>query len=471
MPNSFMSLFPQALNALEVAKTPFQTGVNLFEAAIQSYSTGFEYLQEKYRLDCQLIKSLLPLSLPQTNQINGNGNQGIEMCLSEGDNFLSMLRGNTLDGLANFQQKLRAEVEFIELFTEELPDQDWSFETDDHNILLDLPGFRLIDVSLNTKHKIQNYGVVFAPRAGHHSNIAERVALYMRDQGITRMAIAEQKCADDIPLYINGNRHYENFDGQVVQYKSILEHLKDLTGYPPHLVGICQPGPLLMATLILYPGLAKTLGTSGSPMDTEGEKGFLVDFARMAGEDYIDNLIRFFGYTAPEDKAGAGRECYDGRLQVLAFYAMGIEQHIKNMETFRADLHGCNNAGVNRQKTFYQWYNFAHHSPAGFIRDTFKKVFIHNELMRNELIIGGKKIGIKDYPTDVPVWALGGSKDDIAPPLQATGHMEKINSVPTEKKLSLICNGGHMGLFRSSRIFKEYYSQIVDFILSNSDFT
>jgi len=110
-----------------------------------------------------------------------------------------------------------------------------------------------------------------------------------------------------------------------------------------------------------------------------------------------------------------------------------------------------------------------HHAPIGFIRDTYKKIFVKNELIRGTLSIGGKEIGVKDYPGSVPIWALGGKKDDIAPPLQATGHMELIDSVPSRDKLTLICNGGHMGLFRSTRILKEYYHRIVEFILARSD--
>jgi poly(3-hydroxyalkanoate) synthetase len=110
-----------------------------------------------------------------------------------------------------------------------------------------------------------------------------------------------------------------------------------------------------------------------------------------------------------------------------------------------------------------------HHFPAGFIQDTYKKIFVKNELIRGKLSVGNKIIGIKDYPGHVPIWAIGGSQDTIAPPLQATGHMELIDAVPKGDKLNLICNGGHMGLFRSEKILKTYYSKIARFILDRSD--
>ena len=139
-----------------------------------------------------------------------------------------------------YERKRHGEAEFLKLFCEAPPCQCFD---EPGTVLADLPGMRLIDISRDEAHHIKNYTVVFAPRAGHHSNIAERVALYMRDQGLTRMAIVEQKCAQEIPLYVGGERHHEGFDGQVEQYRTILEILKEKTGQPAHLVAVCQPGP------------------------------------------------------------------------------------------------------------------------------------------------------------------------------------------------------------------------------------
>ena len=151
------------------------------------------------------------------------------------------------------------------------------------------------------------------------------------------------------------------------------------------------------------------------------------------------------------------------------FNFLGMDQHFRNLRRLLTDLKQGNKEGAQRQKAFYRWYNYVNHAPVGFIRDTFRKIFVKNELIQGTLSIHGKVIGIKDYPGSVPIWALGGSRDAIAPPLQATGHMDMIDSTPSPDKLSLICNGGHMGLFRSTTILKEYYTQIVEFMLSHSD--
>ena len=92
-----------------------------------------------------------------------------------------------------------------------------------------------------------------------------------------------------------------------------------------------------------------------------------------------------------------------------------------------------------------------------------------NELIRGTLKIDNRTIGINDYPNNVPIWALGGSRDNIAPPLQATGHIDLLHSVSADKKLQLICNAGHMGLFRSQKILEQYYTQIAAFLLKHSD--
>jgi len=466
MPASYMSLFPHVLNSLELTKIPVQAGAALAGMQSRSLSLCFEMAKSAHGLSWRLMGRFLPLILPADR---GACDRLVEIHRQALESFLSLFERNVLEHLDRFHQKRLGELEFLNLFTTDPSLQDWTFEYDTSNVLLDLPSLRLIDISADVKHRIHNYAVVFAPRAGHHSNIAERVALFMRDRGLSRMAIVEQKCAEDIPLYVKGKRHYEGFDSQVKQYKKILEHLKSITGYSPHLIAVCQPGPLLISTLILYPHLGKTFGSAGAPMNTDGERGYLTDFARMVGEDYIEKLIDLLGYTISDEHVGAGRRSYDGRLQVLGFYFLGMDQHARNFRSLLADLRQGNEEAAERQKVFYQWYNYVHHSPLGFIRDTYKRIFVRNELIRDTLRIGGKKISIEDYPGSVPIWAIGGLKDEITPPLQATGHMALINAVPPEDKLKLLCETGHMGLFRSTKVLEEYYHRIVEFIVARSD--
>jgi len=420
MPSTITSLFPQMNNNLEIVKTHLNNEILLTNIMSQ-------YLK------------LWEIFLGPSNFIE------------------------FFDKINKYKQ---AEIDFINIFQEIPKHQEW--EDKYGETILDLPGMRLIDISLTKGPDVHNYGVVFAPRAGHHSNIAERVATYMRDNGLSRMAIVEQKCADEIPMFVDGKRHYEDFEGQVNQYTKVLEKLRELSGgYKSHVIAVCQPGPLAIMTTMLRPDLVKTFGSSGSPMDTDAEKGFLSDFTRMAGSSFIDNMINFFGYTVPKGEPGEGRRCFDGRLQILAFYMLGAEAHIKNFRKFFNDVYEGNEDAVERQKIFYQWYNLAYHSSEDFIKDTFIKIFKNNELMKG-VTIGDKEISIQDYPY-VPIWALGGSKDDIAPPLQATNHINLIQTVPDENKLSIVAPGGHMAIFRSERILNDYYSKIAEFTLKHSD--
>jgi len=468
MPESVMTLFPHVLNSFELMKVPLQAALATNRIQMQSVAAGFAVFKNTHDLALNLTRRYSDLLTPAFQQ---NSDILLKLYQEGAASLPDLFKENFLGQLNHFHQNRAGELKFIRLFTDQYGRQDWSVEYDPAKILIDLPGMRVIDISADVRHRIHNYGVVFAPRAGHHSNIAERVALYMRDKGLTRMAVVEQKCAEDIPLYIDGERHDEGFDGQVTQYRKVLEHLKALTGNPAHLIAVCQPGPLLISTLILNPHLAKTFGSAGAPMNTEGERGFLTDFSRQVGEDYIDRLLAFFGRKISEEHPGAGRETFDGRLQVLGFYFLGIDQHVRNLRGLLTDLKQGNRESAERQITFYQWYNYAHHFPADFVCDTFKKIFIGNELINGTLSIGDNKIGVKDYPASVPIWALGGTKDDIAPPLQATGHMNLIDSVPPEDKLTLICEGGHMGLFRSRKVLDNYYHRIAEFILSHSDKT
>ncbi len=466
MPDNLMNRFPFTLNTLEATKLPLRASTEILDHGIRSLSLGFDLNNNFQQLGFQLAQRWCGLFDCQRSNAYDRFTTFQHQTLK---NFSHVFKYLWLSILKQMHQEKRGELEFIRLFTEPLPNQDWTEVYDHNRTLLDLPSLRVIDISSDIKHSIHNYTVVFAPRAGHHSNIAERVALYLRDRGLSRMAIVEQKCADDIPLYVDQKRHRESFDSQIDQYKQVLAHLKHLSGYPSHLIAVCQPGPLLMSTLILNPHLAKTFGSAGSPMHTEAEKGVLTDFACMMGENYIDELMRFCGHTTPSNCQGHGRQSFDGALQVLGFYYLGMDQHVRNFKQLLQDLKQGSTESAERQMAFYRWYHSVHHFPAGFIQDTYKKIFVKNELIRGTLAIGNKVIGIKDYPGHVPIWALGGSKDKIAPPLQATGHLELINSVSEGDKLNLICGGGHMGLFRSEKILKTFYSKIATFLLERSD--
>jgi polyhydroxyalkanoate depolymerase len=465
MPASFLSSFPHLLNGLETLKYTLQVNSSLAAIGQKSFNLGLDLARSGHATGWQVAENFFPSIGRYADRtcrpLCKAGREG-------GDRLLNWLDETFTGHLDRFQRERNAEIAVLKLFTDKPVEQKWSVAYDQSRILLDLPGLKLIDISLDTNHCIQNYGVVFAPRAGHHSNIAERVALFMREQGLTRMALVEQKCADDIPLQINGRRHYEGFESQVEQYRQVLLHLKGLTGYAPHLIAVCQPGPLLMSTLILNPELGKTFGSAGSPMHTEAERGFLTDFARMMGTAYIDLLMCIGGRRIEGNRPGVGREAYDGSYQVLGFYLLGIKQHYRNLKRLLIDLKQGNHEAAERQASFYRWYNYVHHFPAGFIRDTFKKIFVKNELIRGTLTINGKRVAVRDYPQSVPIWALGGAKDDIAPPRQATGHMDLV-PVPSNQKLSLTCEGGHMGIFRSQRILAEYYARITQFILAHSD--
>jgi len=462
-----MTLFPNVLTSLEAMQLPLQASLAFNQFLMQSLDAATEMQKKTQNLTLGLARRyarLLPAGyLP-------NGDKLLQLYQEGATSLLELGRENLLNHLSRFQQKRSGELEFLKLFTDRYSRQDWSVEYDRSKILLDLPGLRLIDISADVRHRILNYGVVFAPRAGHHSNIAERVALFLRDQGLSRMAVVEQKCAEDIPLYVDGVRHREDFDGQVAQYRQVLELLKQRTGHAPHLIAICQPGPLLLSTLILNPELGRTFGSAGSPMHTEAEKGFLTEFARTAGETYIDRMLGLFGHIIGADAPGAGRLTYDGRLQVLGFYLLAWDQHFRNLKNLLNDMQDGDNESARRQKVFYQWYNTVHHFPAGFIRDTYKKIFVRNALIRGGLQIGGKTAALADYPVRIPIWALGGTADPIVPPLQAVGHLDLMPEMPPQHSLRLLCDAGHTGLFRSRKVLEQQYRQIADFLLTHSDY-
>ena len=218
-----MTLFPNVLNSLDVMKMPLQASLAFNRLQMQSLSASVEMYKSTQDLSLSLVQQyshLFPAGFLQ------NGDKLLKLYQAGAASLLDICKDNFLNHLGRFHQKRSGELEFLKLFTDHNSRQDWKVEYDPSKVLLDLPGLRVIDISADVRHRILNYGVVFAPRAGHHSNIAERVALFLRDCGLSRMVVVEQKCAEDIPLYVNGQRHREDFEGQVDQYRQVLEFLK-----------------------------------------------------------------------------------------------------------------------------------------------------------------------------------------------------------------------------------------------------
>lgn len=467
MPTWIMDRFPNTLTQLEATRLYLDSLLaglrfqrDFAETTFQIFNSNLKYGFDSFRNVWQLFPGF-----PQDSY-----QAQLSLWEQWTQSWFELFQHQTVSSLQTQFDEREADLKFVNCFLKAPSPQGWQLSGGDGRVMLDLPSLRLIDLSeAEEECPIRNYTVVFAPRAGHHSNVAEPTAIFLRSQGLSRIAVVEQKCAEDIPLTVDGHRHSENFDGQIDQYREVLTYLKDLTGVPSHLVAVCQPGPLLMATLIQDPTLGKTFGSAGSPMHTEYEKGFLTEFSRLMGEDYIDRLIDLFPADISEDKIGAGRLGYDGAMHIFGFYVMGLHKHLKNFFALFQHIHNGDDAEVERQVNFYEWYNTVCHLPADYIRDTYKKIFVRNELIKGDLVIKGQSIGIRDYPADVPIWAIGGSIDDIAPVGQATGHLALLDQVPSEKKLKLICDAGHMGLFRSQRILEEYYTEIAAFMRKHSD--
>ena len=178
MPDSVMTLFPHLLRSFEAMKMSLQAALAFNQVQMQTVAASVDNFKSLQELTLSLARQtshFLPAGYLQ------NGDKLLKLCQEGAATQLDIFEENVLTQMNRFYQKRAGELDFLKLFTNQCPRQDWTAEYDPSKILLDLPGLRVIDISADVRHRILNYGVVFAPRAGHHSNIAERVALFLRD--------------------------------------------------------------------------------------------------------------------------------------------------------------------------------------------------------------------------------------------------------------------------------------------------
>lgn len=111
-----------------------------------------------------------------------------------------------------------------------------------------------------------------------------------------------------------------------------IYHIRDILralGPRPHVVAVCQPDPVVLATAALMsddreesrPG---TMTFIGSPVDARLSPTVTNKLAKERPFSWFEsNMI----YTVPPPYPGAGRRVYPGFVQLASFMSMNLEKH------------------------------------------------------------------------------------------------------------------------------------------------
>jgi polyhydroxyalkanoate synthase len=242
-----------------------------------------------------------------------------------------------------------------------------------------------------------------------------------------------------------------NIDDYVSGYlDDCVDAIRDRDGVDKvNLIGICQGGVFCTCYAALYPNKVNRLALTVTPLDFHGDAGkvergagYMNLWARSLEPEDIDQLVDTLGNSP-------------GALVGFAFLMMNP---VANMTKYTIDLLDILDddrklLGFLRME---RWIADRPHNPGEVVRQWFKDLYQDNKLVRNELVLGGRKVDLKRIT--MPVLNIYAQGDVIIPNACSQGMGKHFG---TADYTELAVPGGHIGTFVGGKAQKILAPSIV----------
>lgn len=303
--------------------------------------------------------------------------------------------------------------------------------------------------------------LLVAPLSGHYATLLRRtVEAFLPDHEVFVTCWSD---AREVPLA----------DGQF-DLNDYIDYIMDMirvVGPQAHIVGICQPGPPVLAAIALMsededPALPATMTYMGSPIDPRESPTVpnKVALERSYGW-FKDNVI----YSVPWPNKGFMRRVYPGFLQLGGFISMNHERHfLAHKEYFEHLVQGdCDS--VYKHREFYDEYLAVLDLTEEFYLQTIRDVFQEFKLPRGEFFHGGRRVRPQAI-NKVALMTVEGEKDDISGIGQTQAAHGLCSGLPEDMKVDYIQPGvGHYGVFSGTRFRTEIQPRMRQFMRNYCD--
>jgi polyhydroxyalkanoate synthase len=231
--------------------------------------------------------------------------------------------------------------------------------------------------------------------------------------------------------YING---YVNNCVDVIRKKHKAEKI--------NIISICQGGTFSVIYTALHQNKIKNLITQVTPVDFSTNDGLLF---RWAKDMNFDKLVEGYDGLIPGEFLNEG------------FNMLKPTQQFQKQQTLVNVLDD-----KDKLLNFLRMEKWIAESPAQagecyrqFMKDLYQK----NLLIKNELIVGGKKVNLKNITC--PVLNVYATQDHLVPPAASIPFCDYIAS--TDKETYSFA-GGHIGVFVGGKSQKELAPAVANFL-------
>jgi poly[(R)-3-hydroxyalkanoate] polymerase subunit PhaC len=202
-----------------------------------------------------------------------------------------------------------------------------------------------------------------------------------------------------------------------------------------NLLGVCQGGVFSTCYAALFPGKVKNLALTVTPIDFHGDKkepqtgaGYMNQWTRALSAQDIDDMVEAYG-SAP------------GAMIGFAFLMMNP---MSNLTKYTIDLVDVldDDAKLLSFLRMERWIADRPDHPGEVLRQWFKDLYQDNKLIRNELVLGDRKVDLRNIT--MPVLNIYATGDTIIPVSCSKGVGAHFG---TKDYTEVAVPGGHIGTF------------------------
>ena len=306
--------------------------------------------------------------------------------------------------------------------------------------------------------------LIVAPMSGHYATLLRGTVERLLPGA--DVYITDWRDAKCVPLS-QGSFDLDDYIDYLIEF---LELIGTRTGERPHLLAVCQPAvPAFAATAIMNEDKnrwrPRTLTMMGGPIDTRKAPTAVNTLATQRPFAWFEhNVIS----TVPMIYPGAGRKVYPGFLQLAAFTAMNLGDHlVSHWEMFKHLVEGDEEHATATQK-FYDEYRSVCDMTAEFYLQTVDVVFQRHLLPDGQMEHRGRLVR-PDAIRDTALLAIEGERDDISGLGQTKAALDIATRLPSKKKQYFFAaDVGHYGIF-NGRKWREKIAPVVEnFIQANA---
>ncbi|MBP8695491.1 MAG: class III poly(R)-hydroxyalkanoic acid synthase subunit PhaC [Syntrophobacterales bacterium] len=214
-----------------------------------------------------------------------------------------------------------------------------------------------------------------------------------------------------------------------------------------NIMAICQGGTMSVIYAALHPEKVKNLVLTVTPTNFDHDAGLLNVWARSLDPD---KLVASYG-NIPGDIMNLGFLLLNPARLMIDKY-VGFLENIHNKDF------------VENFVRMERWIFDSPDLPGEAFREFIQWMFRENRLIKNELVLGGKKVDLKNIT--MPVLNIYGKYDHLVPPAACDQITSKIGSTDKE---DLCLDTGHIGIYVSSKTQRQFGPKIIRWLTERDE--